>query len=354
MHRVFASEPMAGLPQRLIAVNVPDISPADDVFTRLPVRHGVQWVGLTGLPSNAVERFARPVIRLSRYRAALQATQAAGRGSFVVSHLPLMTAAVAHALRLCGRRAPHLGFAFNFTELPVGARRAYLRNAIRRVDQLTVFSEFEKTKYAAHFDVDPDRFVPVLWAQEVPPVATEPVQVFKQPYLCAVGGEGRDFPLLMEVAKRLGPSVSVVVIAWSERFARIAVPDNVTVLTDLSLARTWRIAQDSAGVLVPLLARETCCGQITLVSAKLLGLPIATTHAHATRDYVAGRAGVLQCEPGDVAAFACLGRRLLEDSDALRATAQADAAAEREIHALRHWGEYVDAFIDQRVARSVP
>ena len=335
----------------LTAINVPDISPADDVFTRLRLRHDVQWVRLTGLPSSAVERFVQPALRLSRYRAALQAAQAADRGSFAISHMPLMTAAVVQALRLRRRTVPHLGFAFNFTELPLGARRAYLRSAMRQVDQLTVFSTYEKTRYAEYFEIEPDRFAPVLWAQDVPLVAAESTQAFRSPYLCAIGGEGRDFPLLMEVAKRLGPSVAVVVIAWSRNLARLAVPDNVKILTDVPLAQTWRIAQESAGVLVPLLTRETCCGQITLVSAKLLGLPLVTTHSHATREYVEGRTSVLICDPGDVAGFAALSEELVEDADVMRMNAGLNVKSECEIHALGHWVKYVDAFIDEHFSR---
>lgn len=333
----------------LTAINVPDISPADDAFTRLPTRHPLDWVRLSGLPSNSLERLVRGV-RVSRYRAALQAAWAAGAGSFVISHMPLMTAAVASALKLARRGVPHLGFAFNFTNLPAGWRRSYLHNAFRHVDQLSVFSAYEKTRYAEFFDIDPARLAPVVWAQQTPPVAPEPALALKSPYLCAIGGEGRDFPLLMEVARRLGPSVSVVVIAWSRNLAKLSVPDNVKILTDIPLAQTWRIAMDGQGVLVPLLARETCCGQITIVSAKLLGLPLATTQAHATREYVEGRAGVLTCEPGDVAGFAALGEQLVEEADVMRANALSYVEAEREIHALRHWAGHVDDFIQKNFA----
>lgn len=333
----------------LTAINVPDISPADDAFTQLPTRHPLNWVRLSGLPSNVLERHVRGV-RVSRYRAAAQAVLAAGKDCFIISHLPLMTAAVAHLLRVRGRHVPHLGFAFNFTKLPGGWRHAYLRSALSRVDQLTVFSSYEKTLYAEHFGIDPSRFVPVIWTQGAPPVQAEPGIDLKTPYLCAIGGEGRDFALLIETAKRLEPGITMVIIARPHSLAGLSVPDNVAVLTNIPLARTWRIAQDSLGVLVPLLGRGTCCGQITLVSAKLLGVPLATTWAHATREYVQGRAAVLECEPGDVKAFAGLANRLVGDAGALRLAAQSGTDEERRIHDRSHWAEHVDAFVDQRVA----
>lgn len=335
----------------LTAINVPDISPADDDFTGMVTCHPLNWVRLSGVPSNVLERHVRGV-RVSRYRAATQAVLAAGKDSFVISHLPLMTAAVAHLLRLRGRRVPHLGFAFNFTRLPVGWRHAYLRNALSRVDQLAVFSSYEKTLYAEYFGIDPSRFVPVIWTQDAPPVQAEPGIDLKTPYLCAIGGEGRDFALLIEAARRLEPGIAMVVIARPQSLAGLSVPDNVTVLTNIPLTRTWRIAQDSLGVLVPLIGRDTCCGQITLVSTKLLGLPLATTWAHATREYVQDRAAVLVCEPGDAKAFADLANRLVAEASVLRLAAQSGVDGEREIHDRRLWAKYVDGFIEKNVTRN--
>lgn len=331
----------------LTAINVPDLSPADDPFTQLPTRHALRWVGLSGQPANALERHIRGV-RLSRYRAAAQAVLRAGLGSFVISHLPLMTAAVAHLLRLRGD-VPHLGFAFNFTRLPTDRRLQYLQGALRRVDKLVVFSRYERGLYAEHFGIEPERFEPVIWTQGPPPVQAETGLNDADRYLCAIGGEGRDFGLLMQVARRLGPAMKVVVVARPQSLTGLQVPDNVTVLTNIPLARTWAIANGSCGVLVPLLSRETCCGQITLVSAKLLGLPLATTCAHATHEYVEGRAAVLECEPGDVAGFADLALRLYEEANSLRAVAQSRKAAEQAVHDRRHWAALLDAFIERDV-----
>lgn len=332
----------------LTAINVPeDPDPADDAFAQLPTRHALRWVVLSGQPANALERGIRGV-RLSRYRAAAQAALRAGPGSFVISHLPLMTAAVAHLLRLRGD-VPHLGFAFNFTRLPTGKRLRYLQGALRRVDKMAVFSRYEQGLYAEYFGIEHERFQPVIWTQGPPPVQAETGLADVSPYLCAIGGEGRDFALLMQVARKLGPAMRVVVVARPQSLVGLQVPENVTVLTNISLARTWAIANGSCGVMVPLLSRETCCGHITLVSAKLLGLPLATTRAHATREYVEGRAAVLECEPGDVAGFADLARRLFEEAISLRVVAQSQKAAEQAIHDRRHWADLVDAFIERDV-----
>ena len=46
----------------------------------------------------------------------------------------------------------------------------------------------------------------------------------------------------------------------------------MTLLTNVPLAMTWRIALDSSCLIVPLKSRTTCCGHITLVAGELLGI----------------------------------------------------------------------------------
>jgi hypothetical protein len=334
---------------RLAAINVPELSPADDAFTHLVTQTPLDWIRLSGVPANAIERNVRGV-KLSRYRAALQAALAVQPGRFVISHLPLMSAAVSQAMAMLRRRAPHLAFAFNFTTLPDGMRLRYMRQALARVDQFTIFSQHERALYSNLFGIEPERFVPVMWTQDAPPVQAEPGLAGDQPYLCAIGGEGRDFAMLMETARRLGPAVKMVVIARPHSLGSVSVPDHVEVLANIPLARVWRIATDSLGVLVPLKARETCCGHITLVATKLLGLPMITTHAYATREYVEGREAVLECEPGDVAAFTALAQRLVDERDVMRAAAQKAIPHERDVHDRRHWADHLDAFIHAKVA----
>ncbi len=102
-------------------------------------------------------------------------------------------------------------------------------------------------------------------------------------------------------------------------------------------------------MLVPLRSRQTCCGHITLVRAKLLGLPIATTHAYATDEYVwGGRPSCSARRATHAAAFADLARRLIDDHAALGAAARGCVVAERAVRDRRHWADYLDAFIEKK------
>jgi len=335
--------PMPGAAGRPVAINVPDLSPANDRFIEL-AHDRLDWIGLSGMPRNAIERHM-PGFRLSRYRAAMQAALAARDGRFVVSHLPSMSAVTARALRLLRRRAPHLAFAFNFTALPTGRRRDFLARSLRGVDRFAVFSRYEAPLYARYFDLDPAKLQPVIWTQAAPQPQAHPGLAPGAPYVCAIGGEGRDFATLLEAVRRIGPALRVVVIARPHSLIGLDVPDHVEVLTNIASPRCWRIACDSMGVLVPLKSRETCCGHVTLVAAKLLGIPIATTYSEATVEYCEGRAGVLQCEPGDPAAYRLLIEQLVQDHAALDAAARRDAPAERAFHDREHWADYLRRFV---------
>ena len=331
--------------KRYTAINVADLSPADDPFTQL-LDDEVDWISYSGLPSNLIERKVQR-IKISRYRAAFQASRAVRPGHFVISHLPLMTAAVATSMSLLAKDAPHLAFSFNFTDLPTGRRLGYFRKALSKVDRFAVYSHFEVKRYSEHFDLAPGLLQPVIWTQEMPAVQSDPALPLGRSYVCALGGEGRDFDLLIEAARRLGPTMPMVVIARPHSLQGVALPDHVQLLTNIPAERAWRIAVDSLGVLIPLKSPETCCGHITLVSAKMLGLPVATTFAHATREYVEGREAVLQCNSNDVAAFAGLIERLFDEQSELARKAKLAATVEQKFHDRSHWADYLRSFIRQ-------
>jgi glycosyltransferase involved in cell wall biosynthesis len=136
----------------------------------------------------------------------------------------------------------------------------------------------------------------------MPPVREESEPPFDGAYLCAIGGEGRDFRCLMEAAA--GSGVNVAVIARPHNLLGLAIPSNVRTFTNIPLDKTWAIAKGSSGVVVPLLSNDTCCGQITIVSAQMLGLPVITNFSHALKEYLSGEGVALLFDPGDASELA--------------------------------------------------
>lgn len=331
----------------LRVVNVADLSPVGEPFVELLSvdDRPLEWARYSGLPANALER-ALPRPRVSRYRAAWQATNAARGATVLVSHLPRMSAAVADAARLRRITTPHLAFSFNFTQLPAAAARSRFRRSLASIDQFCTYTGFEADLYAEVFAIPRARFRPVRWTQDAPvPGAVHPMLLPSGPFVAAVGGEGRDFAMLIAAARAL-PDVPFVVIARQTPLL-MDPPANMTVHFNLPYATCWGIAARAAALLVPLRDADTCCGHITLVSARMLGLPIVTTMSRGTDEYTQGFAGTTLVPAGSVEGWVAAIRTIIADPDAARAAAATDRVEAATLYDRAHWGAYVGDFVAQ-------
>lgn len=327
-------------------INIPDISPPDDDFTRIDLGGKIEWVRLTGLPRNPFERQFKP-LNLSRYRGALEAAMAAKSDDIVISHLPRMTAAASIALRLLGKEARHLAFSFNFTALPTGSRQKYMNYAFKNVEHFAVFSEFEVGLYAKKFDLDPLGFSNILWSQEAPEICDDWQVNASDPYFCAIGGEGRDIDLIVGAAKKISNKIKFIVITRPNNIPNYSLPDNVYVLTNIPASQTWKIASESLAVLIPLEKIDTCCGHITIVSSKLLGIPIVTTDSLATNEYLFGRPSILKSPPKEVFDFVINLEKMIEEQEWFKAQAKSAIEREKTIHSRQNWRLFLDKFLKQ-------
>jgi hypothetical protein len=283
----------------------------------------LSWSTHSGLPRNALEkRVKRP--HLGRYRAAWTAVQQAHTtpDALLVSHLPLMGGATNVLRRRLCPDVPQIGFSFNFTDLPTGCRRRYLTGALRGIAEYVVYSRFELDIYPAYFDMDPALFRFLPWAMEPPQPGPDNPTGLTGPYLCAIGGEGRDYGLLARVMRDL-PQITMVVIARPYSIAGIDFPDNMQVFTNLPSAQTWRVAQDSQGLVIPLVSPDTACGHITMVGAQLLGIPLLVTRSRGVSDYVANNETAQLVTAGSAGELRHAVTALSEDRPTSRALATA-------------------------------
>jgi hypothetical protein len=325
-------------------INVPDLSNKDDAFTNLELREEVEWVRLTGLASNMVERHVKG-IKLSRYRAAVQAALVARQNDVVISHHPLMSNAVAIALRGLRRRSRHIAFAFNFTAIPSGSRLRTMSSHLSNVEAFVVFSKYEKALYSNLFGIEETKFSDVLWAQDPPLVDSFFRSSIMKPFVCAIGGEGRDVDIVLKAAEKFKEYLDFVIITRPHMVKHKSISDNVHIFTNLDSKITWAIAEQSVGVLVPLVSEETCCGHITIVSAKLLGLPIVTTRSLATEEYVQGRQSILMADPRELTGFCdCIGQ-LVDQKEQMYELAQNSKSREIEIHSRKAWAGVLNNII---------
>jgi glycosyltransferase involved in cell wall biosynthesis len=273
----------------------------------------VDWTFFSNRPQNAVERLIlRP--RLARYRACqhLAAGTVADRFDLVVTHHPLVTCwteLFCHGRRKC----PHVAYAFNFTRLPTGSRKAVMRRAFRSVDRFVVFSEFERSLYADHFRIPIDRFEMVHWGVREPAAAAAAGESISNA-ICAVGSQARDYATLLEAMRRL-PHISLVLVATAANLRGLAVPANVTVRLKIPLAEAQAVIRRSRFTVLPLLHAQIPCGHVTMVTAMFCSRAILATESSGISDYLTSGQNGLTVPPEDPAALATAIEKLWNDPE---------------------------------------
>ena len=272
-----------------------------------------RWISFTGRPSSPIEeRIQRP--KISRYRACWEAARAAKQeqAKLLVSHTPWTSAWTNVFCRTMGVKAPHLAFAFTFSELPTGLRLRFFKKALRGIDRFVCFSSIERKRYADYFDIPEDKIDSLPWSVAEPDFDASAPASEQVPYLCAIGGEGRDYATLVEAMRRL-PDHRLTIVARPANVEGLDIPPNISVRTNIPLADVWDIAAHAKLMVLPLLDTQVPCGHGTLIMAMQLETPSIVTESAAMVDYVNDETTGLICPPRDPEAMARTIRRLWDD-----------------------------------------
>lgn len=250
---------------------------------------------------------------LARLLAGRQAAKMLGNGPAVlVTHGPRPTlyGALLAGRRLHGMR--HLAFSFNYTDLPTGMTRRLTARALQSVERFVVFSQMEREIYSSYFDLPAERFDMLHWGVRAPDVDLNAAPAVAGDYICALGSQGRDYKTLLLAMRKL-PQLRLVIVAATGNLARLAIPANVTVKTDIPLAQAMNILAHCRFMVLPLQGSKVPCGHVTIVSAMHLGKAVIATDSSGLEDYIAPQVSGLTCPAHDDAALATAIQSLLED-----------------------------------------
>ena len=251
--------------------------------------------------------------RICRMRAALEI-----RSASINQELDLLIS-ISHGCTMWGalgigrpaRHLPHLAFSFNFTKLPSGPRRQLLSRIYRRVDRFVVHSDHERTLYSEHFGIPAKNIDFVRWGVASPIKEPGP-DIIGKPYVIAMGGEGRDYDTLIDVARSMPNATFVLVVRpWS--LSNIDLPENAIVFTDIPSDKAWTLVHHARASIICLEHEALCCGIITLVGGMHLGKAHILTRSRSFADYVEHDESALLIPPNDPGRLRLAIERLLDD-----------------------------------------
>jgi glycosyltransferase involved in cell wall biosynthesis len=253
-------------------------------------------------------------------RRAIHAIRQRG-ADLLVTHDPRATWWCAFFAARAGVTVRHLAHSFNFAVLPRGIKRRMMSRAFASVDRFVVYSHAERELYADYFGLPRSRFDVKLWGVGTPEVAqssdagAEPAE---GQYLCAIGGNRRDYASLMTAMARL-PQIPAVIVARPHNLRGLTIPPNVTVRCDIPFPQAMRVLQRSRFMVLPLDSGDVPCGHVTLVAAMHLGKAFIVTASAGVADYLAdptsNRPNGVTCDVGSPQSLADAIRALWNDAD---------------------------------------
>ncbi len=271
-----------------------------------------QWLFFNDKPQSAIEKIRKP--NLSMVRASLQAVQTAKRlnAKLLITHDPRVTFWCALFANLLQLKTEHIAYSFNFPELPRGLKYHWMKWAFAiNVRQFIIYSKMEKQLYSDYFNIPIDRFEVVLWSVGTPTVQPDtPLEAGD--YICAIGGNARDYATLMTAMSRL-PDIPLVAIVRNNSLTHIDVPPNVRVHVELPTPHAMNILQHSRFMVLPLKGTEVPCGHVTLVAAMHLGKAFVITNSTGVSDYALHDHNSLTCKAFNADALADAIQHLWQD-----------------------------------------
>jgi glycosyltransferase involved in cell wall biosynthesis len=315
MHEVIDQEPVVPLssgdlrPLVVCATRIPD--PSWKWFA--PVFDRVRWEFHGLRPRNALERsITRPA--LASWRSCWDSIRISKRqrAALLISHDARVTFRCASAAGLMGVPIPHVAWGFNFTTLPRGLQRRLMARAFQSVDRFIAYSTMERSLYADYFGIEPARIDVVLWGVGQPEV--EPAETPLEPgdYICALGGNARDYRALFAAMAML-PEIPLVAVLHSENLAGLEVPVNVRLHVSVPRGKANNILAFSRFMVLPLAGSEVPCGHVTLVAAMHMKKAMIISNSTGVSDYVEDGVNSLLVPVGDSCALACRIRELWND-----------------------------------------
>ena len=289
----------------------------------------LDWAFFHRVPRTFLQRKVRtPDLALVDTARRCVADGVANGAELLVSHEPRTSMWCSIFAKRRKLDVPHVAHAFNFAYLPTGIRLRTMKKAFERVDHFVTFSSVERELYAKHFGIPADKIEVNLWGVQPPAAAKESPHVPDGGFICAMGGNRRDYAMLMAAMEKL-PDVRLVVVLRPHNLVGLRVPPNVTVRVMIPIPDAMAILERSRFMVLPLDAGVVPCGHITMVSAMHFGKAFVATDSPGISDYATHGRNCVVTPPADADAMALAIRELWNDPARSRELGQAGLAFAR-------------------------
>jgi glycosyltransferase involved in cell wall biosynthesis len=239
-----------------------------------------------------------------KFRTCLRAVKAVqeNHADLLVTHDPSMSIRCALLARILGIKTVHIAYSFNFPDLPRGLKHRWMTSAFKNISRFIVYSTMEKQLYHEYFGIPLERIDVVLWSVGKPEVSPQEPLVSGD-YICAIGGNARDYQTLMVAMEKL-PDIPLVLVARPHNLKNLNIPSNVKVLINIPQPHAMNIIKHSRFMVLPLTGSKVSCGHVTLVAAMHLGKGFIITSSSGVSDYVIHDYNAITCEAFSADAFA--------------------------------------------------
>lgn len=177
-------------------------------------------------------------------------------------------------------------------------RKDFFKKGARQIDRFLMFSSLEARQYPAALGVAETKFDMIHWSMNKPDVEIDSKPVVEGAYICAIGGEGRDYHTLVEAVRTL-PHIRLAIVARPDNLKGIDLPQNVELFTSIPYGQAMNILVHSNFTILPLLSSTVPCGHGTLIAGFLLEVPTIVTASEAMSDYTKNGENVLTFKEQD-------------------------------------------------------
>ncbi|MBE9040778.1 glycosyltransferase family 4 protein [Oscillatoriales cyanobacterium LEGE 11467] len=246
-------------------------------------------------PEGLLEKYVRQP-NLAMIRTCRQAVLAVKQhgATILFTHEPAVSFWCALFIKQLGVDVEHIAYSFNFPKLPKGMKRRWMTSAFANISRFVVYSTMEKQLYHDYFGIPLERIDVCLWSVGMP--ESQPKTPLETgDYICAIGGNARDYRSLMAAMEQL-PDIPLVLVARPHNLKNLDIPANVKVRVNIPKPHATNIVEHSRFMVLPLVGTEVPCGHVTLVATMHLGKAFIITNSEGVSDYISDGSNALTCD----------------------------------------------------------